>query len=161
MHEFIVRETDLSNLSKKGRQHAEELIKLLSKTLSGENQKCIHKPSDVYDMSLDLLYEKKEHFIMFVLNSKNKVLMRKTVSIGSLNASIVHPREVFSEAIVQGAASIICVHNHPSGDPTPSPEDLEVTRRLVAAGEIIGIQVLDHIVVGQHGFYSMKEMGEL
>lgn len=79
--------------------------------------------------------------------------------MGSLNASIVHPREVFRAAIKCSSASIICAHNHPSGDPTPSPEDIALTRRLLEAGEIVGIDVLDHLIIGDDGFISMKEQG--
>jgi DNA repair protein RadC len=79
--------------------------------------------------------------------------------MGSLNASIVHPREVFRAAIKRSSASIICVHNHPSGDPTPSPEDIQLTHRLVEAGSIIGIEVLDHIIIGDFKFVSLKEQG--
>jgi DNA repair protein RadC len=79
--------------------------------------------------------------------------------MGSLNASIVHPREVFRAAIKRSSASIICVHNHPSGDPTPSPEDIQMTARLVEAGQIIGIEVLDHIILGDQNFISLKEKG--
>ncbi|MNG18398.1 hypothetical protein D3C84_1024620 [compost metagenome] len=79
--------------------------------------------------------------------------------MGSLNASIVHPREVFRAAIKRSSASIICVHNHPSGDPTPSPEDISLTARLVEAGSIIGIEVLDHVIIGDQRFISLKEQG--
>lgn len=79
--------------------------------------------------------------------------------IGSLNASIVHPREVFKEAIKRSAASVICVHNHPSGDPTPSREDIDVTRRLVECGRVIGIELLDHLIIGDQKFISLKEKG--
>lgn len=96
---------------------------------------------------------------MFVLNTKNHVLAQETLSMGSLNASIVHPREVFRAAIKRSSASIVCVHNHPSGDPTPSPEDIQLTHRLVEAGTIIGIEVLDHVIIGDQRFISLKEEG--
>lgn len=102
----------------------------------------------------------KEHFIVFTLNTKNEVAGVHTIHIGSLNASIVHPREVFQPAILNNAASIICFHNHPSGDTSPSYEDIEVTKRLSEAGELLGIEVLDHIIVGD-GFTSLKEKGYL
>lgn len=85
--------------------------------------------------------------------------LRKKLSMGSLNASIVHPREVFRAAIKRSSASIVCVHNHPSGDPTPSPEDIQLTHRLVEAGTIIGIEVLDHVIIGDQRFISLKEEG--
>lgn len=101
--------------------------------------------------------KKKEHFLILSLNSRNNLIRISKVSIGSLNASIVHPREIFKEAIQSSAASIILVHNHPSGDPTPSEDDLELTERLVKTGEILGIDVLDHIIVSDKDFSSMKD----
>jgi DNA repair protein RadC len=120
----------------------------------------IRSPQDVaaYLME-DLRYLKKEHFVCLFLNTKNHVIAQETLSMGSLNASIVHPREVFRAAIKRSSASIICVHNHPSGDPTPSPEDIEITERLVEAGRLIGIEVLDHIILGDQSHVSLKEKG--
>lgn len=103
-------------------------------------------------------------YVMFTclyLNTKNQVLHKHTVFIGSLNSSIVHPREIFKEAFKRSAASFICVHNHPSGDPTPSREDIEVTQRLLECGKLIGIQLLDHLVIGDQKFVSLKEKGYL
>ncbi len=102
--------------------------------------------------------EDREHFVVLLLNTKNKLIGINTVSIGSLDSSIVHPREVFKPAIVGNAAAILLGHNHPSGDTTPSKEDIEVTRRLVAAGELLGIAVLDHIIIGDD-YISLKEEG--
>ena len=90
---------------------------------------------------------------------KNEVLHKQTIFIGSLNSSIVHPREIFREAVKRSAASIICAHNHPSGNPAPSPEDIEVTKRLSEAGALMGIEVLDHVIIGDHQFISLKEKG--
>nr|WP_276208121.1 DNA repair protein RadC [Gracilibacillus thailandensis] len=104
---------------------------------------------------------KQEHFVTIFLNTKNQVIHRQTIFIGSLNASIVHPREVFREAIKRSAASIICAHNHPSGDPTPSQEDIHVTKRLSESGKMIGIELLDHLIIGDHKFISLKEKGYL
>ena len=103
----------------------------------------------------------REHFVVACLNNKNKVNALHTVSIGSINTAIVHPREVFKLAILANAASIIVGHNHPSGDTKPSQEDLDTTKRLVEAGEVLGIPVLDHIIVGDHTFLSLKERGLL
>lgn len=100
----------------------------------------------------------RENFVVVLLNSKNEVLDIPTVSVGTLSASLVHPREVFKPAIRASAASVILAHNHPSGKVEPSREDREVTRKLVAASEIIGIEVLDHVIVGD-GYFSMKEHG--
>jgi DNA repair protein RadC len=96
---------------------------------------------------------------VMLLNTKNRVLGLETVSIGSLNASLVHPREVFKKAIQRSAAAIILMHNHPSGDPSPSPEDLQITDRLCEAGRVIGIEILDHIIIGDHVYASFKEKG--
>jgi len=93
------------------------------------------------------------------MNVKNQVLHKQTIFIGSLNASIVHPREIFREAVKRSAASIICAHNHPSGNPSPSPEDIEVTKRIQEAGQIMGIELLDHVIIGDHQFISLKEKG--
>src|SRR5690606_23612398 len=109
----------------------------------------------------ELKYLQKEHFIVLFLNTKNRVMGKETLSIGSLNASIVHPREVFRSAIQRSSASIICAHNHPSGDPGPSPEDIEVTRRLQEAGKLIGIELLDHLIIADQSYVSMKELGLL
>ncbi|WP_053219026.1 RadC family protein [Virgibacillus senegalensis] len=103
----------------------------------------------------------QEHFVCLFLNTKNQILHRQTIFIGSLNASIVHPREVFREAVKRSAASIICAHNHPSGDPSPSQEDIQVTKRLSECGKMIGIELLDHLVIGDRKFVSLKEKGYL
>ncbi|GJM78144.1 hypothetical protein HMSSN139_06400 [Paenibacillus sp. HMSSN-139] len=97
--------------------------------------------------------------MILILNTKNRILSKEVISIGTLNSAIVHPREVFKPAIIKGAASIICVHNHPSGDPAPSSEDKKLTERLIQSGEIIGIDVLDHVVIGTEGYVSLKEQG--
>ena len=110
-------------------------------------------------MMEEMRYLKKEIFKALLLDTKNQIIKIVDVSMGSLNSSIVHPREVFSEAVKYGSNSIIFVHNHPSGDPTPSAEDLQTTQRLEKAGSILGIKVLDHIVVGDGKFVSFKEKG--
>lgn len=102
---------------------------------------------------------RKEYFLTLLLDGKNRIIRRVQVSEGSLNQSIVHPREVFSPAVKESAAAMILVHNHPTGDPTPSSEDIAVTRRLREAGEIMGIKVLDHIIVGDGEYLSFVERG--
>ena len=109
----------------------------------------------------DMRFLTQEHFVCLYLNTKNQVIHKQTVFIGSLNASIVHPREVFREALKRSAASVIALHNHPSGDPSPSREDIEVTKRLVECGKIIGIDLLDHLIIGENKFVSLKEKGYL
>ncbi len=101
----------------------------------------------------------KEHFKLILLNPRNKIIGISTVSVGTLNASLVHPREVFKDAIVHSAASVVLAHNHPSGDPEPSEDDLKITKKLVDCGKILGIEVLDHIVIGKNHFLSFKERG--
>lgn len=120
----------------------------------------IRSPQDVMNlMSEQLRYLQKEHFVCLFLNTKNHVIAEETLSMGSLNGSIVHPREVFRAAIKRSSAAIICVHNHPSGDPTPSTDDIEVTQRLVEAGQLLGIEVLDHVIIGDQRFVSLKQEG--
>ncbi|HOO12208.1 MAG TPA: JAB domain-containing protein, partial [Bacillota bacterium] len=94
-----------------------------------------------------------------ILNTKNKIVAAHEVSRGALNGSLVHPREVFKPAVLHNAAAIICFHNHPSGNPEPSKEDIETTNRLVEAGKIMGIEILDHIIVSDDGYASLKERG--
>jgi len=107
----------------------------------------------------DIKDKAKEHFKLVLLNTRNKVIGITTISIGTLNASLVHPREVFREAIQRSASSVILVHNHPSDDLEPSEEDIRLTRRMVEAGKIMGIEVLDHIIIARHSFLSMKSRG--
>jgi DNA repair protein RadC len=101
----------------------------------------------------------REHFKIILLNTKNHVLQTHTVSIGSLNASVVHPRECFRPAIAAQAAAIILVHNHPSGDVEPSAEDVSLTRRLMSAGDLLGIKVLDHVIIGGNKYFSIVDKG--
>ena len=103
----------------------------------------------------------REEMIIIGLDGKNKLLFLHSVSIGCLTSSIVHPREVFKGAILGNAASLILCHNHPSGDPTPSPEDIEITKRLIAGGEILGIKILDHVIIGDNQYLSFADKGLL
>ncbi len=122
----------------------------------------IKTPEDVYREAKTEMFADKETFVALYLNNKNRVIKKEVVSYGSLNANIVHPREVYREALFCSAAHVAVAHNHPSGDPTPSREDLELTEKLQKAGEVIGISLLDHVIVGESGqYYSMKERGNL
>jgi hypothetical protein len=121
----------------------------------------LSRPEDVVPLLHDWRSARREHFVGFYLNARNQLLVRELVSVGSLSASIVHPREVFMPAIARGAAGVIVAHNHPSGDPEPSPEDVAVTRRLADAGTLLGIELLDHVVVAERGFVSLKARGHL
>lgn len=138
-----------------------ELGKRLA-VLSLEDRPTIRNPQDVANLLLPELRDaKQEHFKALLLDTKNRVQKVVTISKGSLDESIAHPRDVFREAISANASSIIVAHNHPSGDPTPSPQDKSVTLRLVECGTLLGIEVLDHIIVGDNRFVSLKERGIL
>jgi len=117
------------------------------------------KPQDVFENLKDIRESKKEHFVVFFLDSRNQQIHREIISIGTINASLVHPREVFEPAVKYLAVQVILAHNHPSGDLNPSEEDLTVNKRLVEAGELLGIEVLDHIIVTKDSFSSFKENG--
>jgi DNA repair protein RadC len=137
---------------------AVELGRRLS--MSDAKVEIIHGPEDVARFAMPrYCHETKEHFAVLLLNTKNHILAMPEISKGSLTASVVHPREVFEAAVRHAAASMILLHNHPSGDPSPSREDIAVTRRLVQAGEIMDIPVLDHIIIGNNSFASLKEKG--
>lgn len=122
----------------------------------------IRSPEDGADYVMEEMRTlDQEHFIALFLNTKNQIIHSQTIFIGTLNSSVVHPREIFREAVRRSSASLIVAHNHPSGDPTPSPEDINVTKRLVEAGKIMGIDVLDHLIIGDNKFVSLKEKGHL
>lgn len=127
--------------------------------LKNKKHNLILSPQDVWESLKDLRDNKKEHFVIFYLDIRNQEIKREIISVGTLNSSLVHPREVFEPAIIHSAAQVIVAHNHPSGDPTPSDEDIEITKRLVKAGEILGIELLDHVVIGKDKFISLKECG--
>ncbi|MGD9568489.1 MAG: DNA repair protein RadC [Sedimentibacter sp.] len=137
-----------------------EISKRIS-TLKMEKIK-ISSPSDAAMVLMEeMRYYSKEYFKIILLDTKNNIKKVSEISVGSLNSSIVHPREVFSEAVVNTASSIILVHNHPSGESEPSHEDIVLTNRLDECGKILGIKVLDHIIIGDGVFYSFKEEGLL
>lgn len=125
--------------------------------------RAIHGPEDADRAAREIMRldcQAQEVFAVFMLDTKNRIIAAHEVTRGSLNASIVHPREVFKATIMANASSIICFHNHPSGNPNPSREDLSVTDRLVKAGRILDIPVLDHVIIGEPGsFVSLKERG--
>lgn len=129
-------------------------------SLSQSERPVIKYPGDVRNLLMEeMRYLDKEYFKIILLNIKNQVIHVEDVSVGSLNSSIVHPREIFKIAIRRSSAALILVHNHPSGDPTPSGEDVEITRRLVESGKLLGIDVLDHIIIGDGRYTSLKEKG--
>jgi DNA repair protein RadC len=128
----------------------------LGRRVFDQAEPTFDSPEIVYCHSRDLATEHREHFAVILLNARYRYIRRELVSIGSLNASIVHPREVFRPAIRAAAAAVVLVHNHPSGDPAPSRDDIEITRRLVRAGELVGIDVLDHVIVTTNGYCSLR-----
>ncbi|MGE7913246.1 JAB domain-containing protein [Lysinibacillus xylanilyticus] len=135
-------------------------VKLVKESSMLYKNRRIRSPQDCYDIFKGFLGEvDREYFVVMCLDVKNQPTNITVAHIGSLNLSIVHPREVLKTAILSNAASIICCHPHPSGDPTPSKEDIEVTKRLVEAGLIIGVEMIDHIVLGDDSYVSMKESG--
>ncbi|MDD3223810.1 MAG: DNA repair protein RadC [Clostridium sp.] len=136
-----------------------ELLKRVKTYKSGDNYK-ITKPYDAAQLVMqEMKNYNRERLRVILLNTKNVVIRISDISVGNLNSSIVHPREVFSEAILWHSAAIIICHNHPSGDPTPSNEDINITARLKECGKIIGIDVLDHIIIGDGVYVSFKEKG--
>jgi len=161
-------EMTVPELEEEGMTHNEALKvhsgMLLAKKVrnvgKNETRYTIRSPEDAASyMMAEMTSLTQEHFVVLYLNVKNEVLHKKTIFIGSLNSSIVHPREVYKEAVKHSAASIICLHNHPSGTVTPSPEDIDVTKRLAEAGSVMGVELLDHVIIGDHKFLSLKEKG--
>lgn len=123
---------------------------------------ALRSPADVHrHLHPHLRHVRQERFAVLLLDGRHRLIRQETVSQGTLTASLVHPREVFRPALREAAAALILVHNHPSGDPTPSPEDREVTRRLARAGELLGVRVLDHVIVAERGYCSLREEGLL
>lgn len=132
-----------------------ELSKRHSKLVRDGDNKIIRSAKDVYNMFVDRLKSyKKEVLIVVLLDTKNNVICDKEISVGTLNSSLIHPREVFKEAIKEGAFSIMLVHNHPSGNPEPSKEDLEITKQIIEAGKMLNILVLDHVIIGKDKYWN-------
>lgn len=126
--------------------------------ISEESRHKINSPTDVSNYLMKEMGDlKKEHFNIIMLDNKNQIIEIHNVSVGSLNSAIVHPREVFKNAVRRSSASIILAHNHPSGNTSPSKEDISITKRLLECGELMGIKVLDHIIVGKNEYFSFKE----
>ena len=125
--------------------------------LQNKQSALILSPQDVWNELKDLRDHKKEHFVVFFLDSRNQEIKREIVSIGSLNTNLVHPREVFEPAVRHLAAQVIVAHNHPAGDPSPSQEDSDITKQLVDAGRLLGIELKDHVIVSKTNFFSFKE----
>ncbi|MBF8984319.1 DNA repair protein RadC [Lutibacter sp. B2] len=154
---------ELSNFKGIGPSKACQIIAAieLGKRLSRSSNRArmnINSPRDISNVFMEeMRYYQKEHFKIALLNTKNEIIGNEVISIGTLNSSLVHPREVFKFAIKKSASSIILLHNHPSGNPNPSTEDIKITKRLIEAGKIIGIEILDHIIIGDGIYVSLKE----
>jgi DNA repair protein RadC len=137
-------------------------VQLVKEDSVSSDVSSISQPSQVANMVMDdLRNEDREKFMIVMLNTKNKVIGLNLVSMGCLDSTILHPRETFKPAVIAGAAAIILIHNHPSGDCTPSHEDIEGTKRMAEAGKVLGIAVRDHLVIGDGVFYSFREHGLL
>ncbi|SHG78427.1 DNA replication and repair protein RadC [Thermosyntropha lipolytica DSM 11003] len=125
--------------------------------LSCNQKEVVKSPEDVKNIVMEeMRYFDREHFRVLYLDRKNGIIFMEDISVGGLNSAVVHPREVFKNAVKMSAAAVILVHNHPSGDPFPSREDIEITQRLIEAGRILGIEVLDHIIIGDNRYCSLK-----
>ncbi len=133
------------------------IFEVSKRTSFVKSGKFITSAKDVFEYAWPKLGKDKEHFMVLLLDSKNRVIKDEIVSIGTLNSSIIHPREIFKTAIKESANAIILVHNHPSGDPTPSNEDREITEKIFEAGKVLNISVLDHVIVGENEYWSWKE----
>jgi DNA repair protein RadC len=150
---------DLSQIHGLGKVKASEIIACLElgkRFLKDKQANLILSPKDVWENCKDIRDHRKEHFVVFFLDTRNQEIKREIISIGTLNANLVHPREVFEPAIKHSAAQIIVCHNHPSGNPQPSDEDIAITKRLQEAGKILGIEITDHVIVCQGSFLSLK-----
>ncbi len=132
-------------------------FELSKRVLKGKQSKIYSTPKDVWNELKDIRSRKREHFVVIYLDSRNQEIKKEVISIGTLNASLVHPREVFECAVRNFAAHIMIAHNHPSNNKEPSEADVEITKRLVKSGEILGIGVIDHVIVTDREWYSFKE----
>ena len=124
-----------------------------------ETLPIIRSTKDVIAQAVYMRDKTREHLMVIYLNARNEMIFKKPMFIGTLNANLVHPREIFQEALKQNAASVILVHNHPSGDAEPSQDDLEITKRILEAGKIMGIDILDHVIITKNKVFSFKERG--
>jgi DNA repair protein RadC len=153
---------DLISIHGVGESKACEIIAMLElgrRLLKDKQFVLLLSPQDVWHELRDIRDHKKEHFVVFYLDTRNQEIKREVISVGTLNANLVHPREVFEAAVKNNAAQIIIAHNHPSGDPAPSSEDIGLTRRLMEAGRILGIEIIDHVIVVKDTQSSLKELG--
>jgi DNA repair protein RadC len=134
-------------------------LELGQRALKGQGSRVLSSPKHVFEYARSYATAEKEHFLAVHLSTRHVPELLEVVSIGTLNASLVHPREVFRRAIKEGSANLILVHNHPSGDPAPSADDVEITTRLIRVGELVGIEVLDHVILAGERYFSFREEG--
>lgn len=134
-------------------------LELGQRALRGQGARVLSSPKHVFDYARSYATAEKEHFLAVHLSTRHVPVLLEVVSIGTLNASLVHPREVFRRAIRESSANLILVHNHPSGDPAPSADDIEITTRLIQVGELVGITVLDHVILASERYFSFREEG--
>lgn len=149
---------DLIEIKGLGKAKASEIIscfELGRRILKGKKTSILLSPKDVWERMEDVRNSKKEHFVVFYLDSRSQEIQKEVISIGILNESLVHPREVFETAIKNTASSIILSHNHPSGDTQPSEADIEITKKLIHAGKILDIKIVDHVIVTNKDFLSI------
>jgi DNA repair protein RadC len=153
---------DLLKIKGLGRAKASQILAIieLSRRLDVDKSEVL-SPEDIWKLCADIRDSKKEHFVAFYLDTQNRLIERQIISVGTLNSSLVHPREVFEPAIRLSAASIIIAHNHPSGKLDPSEEDLTITKKLIEAGKILGIEIIDHVIVSRNLYSSFKKGGFL
>lgn len=172
MRNYLVKQTvqgELSDFKEKGngKKSSAKRINIVSLKIVREKsmlypKRLVRSPEDAYDILKCLLVDAdREYFIVMCLDTKNQPTTINVCHVGSLNASIVHPREVLKSAILSNSASIIVAHNHPSTNTNPSKEDIDVTKRLAESGKIVGIDLIDHLIIGGDHFYSLKEHGYL
>ena len=139
---------------------AVELVRR-SQSQSSDSTFVVRSMDDIVAQAVELRDKKKEHLMAFFLNARHELIGKEIISMGTLTASLAHPREIFAPAIGKAAAAVILVHNHPSGDPSPSEDDIRLTQRIRHAGQIMGIDLLDHFIVAERGSYSFKKSGRV
>jgi len=139
----------------------DELLQMVHEKANGYNIKRITSAQDVYSLLIDYSLEDREHFILITLDGASKVIEQRVIHIGTLNQSLVHPREVFRPAILDNAAGVIIAHNHPSGTLEASRADIQITQRLKEVAKLVGIELLDHVILSKEGYYSLSDEGLL
>lgn len=154
----------LAQIKGVGKSRAASILaahELVVRSQSNSSDLSVTKPSDIVKAAGYLQTRKKEYLVALYLSARKRIIDTKTVSVGTVNTSLIHPREVFAPGLILGAVSVALAHNHPSGDPSPSVDDIAVTKQIAESGKILGVELVDHIIVGNGTFISMKEQGIL